>query len=398
MLKLVFIVITFIIHLDVFSQGDRAAGLNVPCTNEIAQGAQGRWIQKENVSREGTREVNANLLKFHRLVTEIYPQPTGVDAAWHLYAGISYFGEKIKLNTNRDGVLRREAVDLAHVTKFYYNCGFFAYTCDYSDKSKMIVQGETSTWLKITANEASTAIGGVADQLWFINDLPVRLKQPVLKSLGDHELQQVLYGGNARYVLIHRKGVLPYIPVTRKQYLDQCLIYFRKLYDEQIAGLEKLPVRSLEEQEKEKQAKLAQYEKQFEKDPKRKKSAVDYYLSGYKTDQQARDEQVEKVKKIKVQELKKYTDELEKTTQQGLLDSPAMIRVMYTSDHIFETDPLLAYMLIVENPAYIRKDLPKHVPQLIEVMWTWNNWAPQEKLAAIIEASNLFDKLQGLVQ
>ena len=45
-------------------------------------------------------------------------------------------------------------------------------------------------------------------------------------------------------------------------------------------------------------------------------------------------------KKIKQQELKKFTDELEKTTREGLLDSPAMIRVTFNSDFIFETDPL----------------------------------------------------------
>ena len=68
---------------------------------------------------------------------------------------------------------------------------------------------------------------------------------------------------------------------------------------------ENLPVRSLEEQEKEKNAKLAKFEKDFGKDPKRLKSAVDYYLSGYKTEQQIRDEQVQNAKKNKAAGVKK---------------------------------------------------------------------------------------------
>ena len=48
-----------------------------------------------------------------------------------------------------------------------------------------------------------------------------------------------------RYVLIHRKGELPYIPVTRKQYLDRALIYVNKFYDKMIKSFDLVPVRSL---------------------------------------------------------------------------------------------------------------------------------------------------------
>ena len=179
--------------------------------------------------------------------------------------------------------------------------------------------------------------------------------------------------------------------------LNNALVYHTKLWDEIIKGTENLPVRSLDEQEKEKNAKLAKFEKDFGKDPKRLKSAVDYYLSGYKTDQQIRDEQVQKAKKNKEQELKKFTDELEKTTRQGLLDSPAMIRVMYNSDLIFDTDPLQASMVVIENRDYIRKDLPKHVPQLFVVNWEWSDWAPQEKIAEIMEKDFPYEKLQAMI-
>ncbi|HJS56172.1 MAG TPA: hypothetical protein VJ765_16590, partial [Chitinophagaceae bacterium] len=119
-------------------------------------------------------------------------------------------------------------------------------------------------------------------------------------------------------------------------------------------------------------AKLAGFEKDFGKDPKRLKSAVDYYLSGYKTDQQIRDERVESAKKLKEQEIKKFRDELEKTTSQGRLDSPAVIRVMYYSDLIFDIDPKTGAMLVTENPDYIRKDLPGYIPQFIVFTWKWN--------------------------
>ena len=125
----------------------------------------------------------------------------------------------------------------------------------------------------------------------------MRLLNPGARTFSGPGLKDAEKGRNYRIVLIHRKGILPYIPVTRKQYLERCISYHTKLWDENIKRTENLPVRSLEEQEKEKNAKLAKFEKDFGKDPKRLKSAVDYYLSGYKTDQQIRDERGSKGKK-----------------------------------------------------------------------------------------------------
>ena len=262
----------------------------------------------------------------------------------------------------------------------------------------MYVAGETGTWVVISANESQPAIGGAPDESWTINGMPVRLLNPGARTYSGTGLRDAEKGRNYRIVLIHRKGILPYIPVTRKQYLERCISYHTKLWNETIKRTENLPVRSLEEQEKEKNAKLAKFEKDFGKDPKRLKSAVDYYMSGYQTDQQIRDEEVQKAKQNKERELKKFTDEREQTTQQGLLDSPAMIRDLYESGIIFDTDPLQANMVVIENRDYIRKDLPKHVPQLFVVRWEWSNWAPQEKVAEIMEKDFPYEKLQAMIR
>lgn len=127
------------------------------------------------------------------------------------------------------------------------------------------------------------------------------------------------------------------------------------------------------------------------------KSAVDYYLSGYKTEQQIREEDVAKAKTNKALQLKKFTDELERTTQQGLLDSPAMIRVMFDADLIFDTGPLNASMVVIENRDYIRKDLPKHVPQLFVVEWTWSDEVSLKKIDQLMEQDFPFQKLQAMI-
>jgi hypothetical protein len=394
------IIIFFLIILQLSSWSQKSITTDVPCTDVMAQNEKGRWVKTKDPSTTASKEINATLADFHKLLMMAYPQPTGVDAAWHTAEGISYFGSKSKNSPYPDGRPRYISVELPHFRMYYYKAGFFAYRCDpYNDKKMNPgYPGETATWVTISGNKSDPAIsGGVADESWMINDIPVRLLNPGTRLFSDDGLKEAAKGRNYRIVLIHRKGILPYIPVTRKQYLERCMIVKARIYDDMINAQEQLPVRTLEEQEKEKNAKLAQYEKDYGKDPKRLKSAVDYYLSGYKTDQQVRDEQVQKIKTFKAQELKKFTDELEKSSEQGLLDAPAMIRVMYDANLIFDTDPLYASMVVIENRDYIRKELPKHVPQLFVVNWEWSNWPPQEKIDEIMEKDFPFEKLQAMI-
>ena len=149
-----------------------------------------------------------------------------------------------------------------------------------------------------------------------------------------------------------------------------------------------------------KKAKLDKFQKQFANDEKKLKANVDFYLSQYKTDQQARDERVAKAIEIRDRELKVFTDELEKTTREGLLNSPAIILAMsYTVPAGFETDLQKGNMLITENPDYIRRDLPGYVPQFMVLQWKWNSdfypaHKPQEKL--FLEEFPI-EKLQAMI-
>ena len=204
---------------------------------------------------------------------------------------------------------------------------------------------------------------------------------------------------NGRSILIHRKETTPYIPVTRKQYLERCISHTTQLYDKMIQSAMQIPVRSAEEQEAEKKAQLAKFEKEFGKNPNQLKSAVDYYLSGYKTDQQLRDEDVANIKKNRETDLKKFTDELKKTTKEGLLNSAAVIRVLYYPEPVFEDDPKQGYMLITENPDYIRKDLPGYTPQFIVFNWKWSPgfWPVHKGYEKVFLQDFPIEKLQAII-
>ena len=164
-----------------------------------------------------------------------------------------------------------------------------------------------------------------------------------------------------------------------------------------IMAIEKRPLRSKEEQEAEKRATLARIAKQSGRDDAKMKAATEYYLANYKTDEQLRDEELIKMRKIKDAELKKFTDELEKTTREGLLDSPAMVLVKYYSDVIFETDPEKGYMLVTENPDYIRKDLPAYIPQLIVFTWKWSDYPPHVEFEKMFQQDFPIEMLQAMI-
>lgn len=395
MKKQIILLLLIIIHLTSWSQ--KSIPTDVPCTDAMAQNAKGRWIKSTDIGSYNSKETGTRLDEIHNLILKTYPQPTGVDAVWHRTAGISYLGAKRKYYNTNDGELTFDYSNLPHFTYYYYNAGFFRYQCEYNKTHSLLpgYPGETGTWLNIIANNS---LGEIGDDSWTINGLPVIMHKPALTKKEGIEFLYPEPGRNVRHVLIHRKGILPYIPVTRKQYLAYCIIYHTKIWNETIQSFAQVPVRSLEEQEKEKKAKLDKFQKDFGNDPKRLKSAVDYYLSGYQTDQQQRDERVKNAKKNKEDELKKFTDELEKTTKEGLLDSPAMVLVKYySSPSVFETSPEKGLMLVTENPGYIRRELPKHVPQFFIVSLTWDDWAPQKKFAEIFQQDFPFEKLQAMI-
>jgi hypothetical protein len=384
-----------VLHFSSWSQPNIAT--DSPCTDAMAMQASGRWIKTSDIGSMNSKETNRLLDEIHNSILRIYPKPVGVDATWHRSAGVSYFGSKHKYYRKDDGTLTFDYSNLPHFIQYTYTAGFFRYRCEYNKTHSLLpgYPGETGTWLNIIANPQLGNMAG--DDTWTIDGLPVIMRRPVFKKEDGIEFLYTDPDGRSGNVLIHRNGVLPYTPVSRKQYLDYCIIYHTRLWDEVIKGAEQVPVRSIEEQEIEKKAKLAKFEKDFGKDPKRLKSAVDYYLSGYKTDQEIRDENVNKAKKKKDEEVKKFTDELEKSEREGLLGSPAMVLVKYYSNPVFETDPAKGLMLVTENPEYIRKELPKHVPQFFIVAWNCNDWLPQKRLGEIMKQDFSFEKLQAMI-
>ena len=401
--QITILILLFLIHLSSWSQNTITT--KTPCTSVMAHNEKGRWIKRADnlFTTTSQAEVFKRLDAMHQMVLEVYPEPVGVDAAWHRTNRNQFFASQVRIDQTPDGVIRRNEVNGIPVATYYYYAGFFSYFCDDSKTNTMRRgwPGEASSQVYVFVNSLDYYAGGSADDGMAIEGRPVRMRASVRKNWKGSEMA---YGDEHSTregsVLIHREGMLPYIPVTRKQYLDHSIEHLEEILDKQIKLMKSTPVRSLEEQEAEKRKKLEKFEKDFGNDPKRLKSAVDYYLSGYQTEQQQRDERVKKQIKNKEDILKHYRDELEKTTKEGLLDSPAIIKVFHSPDAqlpIFYKESEGGQMLVTENPKYLQKDLPKYVPQFMVLHWSAASNPPHSRIGELMVANFPIEKLQAMI-
>jgi hypothetical protein len=163
--------------------------------------------------------------------------------------------------------------------------------------------------------------------------------------------------------------MLPYTTVTRKQYLDLCISYLPKMYDEMIV------------------------------DDENAKKFIDAGLA----DAQTLKEKKENFQKGKKDALKHYSDELAATTAAGLLDAPAVIPLSLCypipDRAIFTTEAEGGRLLVTENPAYFRRDLPKYVPQLFVLTFRRESWTSRENRTPLYALYDNFpiEKLQAMI-
>jgi hypothetical protein len=361
------LIILSLLCISYSSRSQNSIKTATPCNDALLQKTPGRWIKQDDllyatgIFKQQQAEAIKRLDAIHQLFLSTYPEPMGVDAAWHRSTGNGLFGASIKYRAYSGGI----TFDLekgAPIAAYYYTAGFFRYNCNPNNKNEMWqgYPGETGTFIHIYANTLQRFSSTNISDTMTVDGRPVRLKLAVKARINDNEIVYNPEGGNICHMLIHRSGVLPYIPVTRKQYLGYCLSFIQIYFDEQTVLY-----------------------KQSQPDKEQLKI------------------QLEDLEKDRARFLKRYQDELKTTTDDGLLDSPAMVYQIYPmlffNDKVFLAEKEGGRMLITENPEYIKKELPKYMPQLFVVEWTWNDWAPQANIRTIMETKFPFEKLQAMI-
>lgn len=359
-----YIVILFLLNVHLQSYCQKSFTLSSgKCNDSVLMSIKGKYrLQEDNITAEISSllstvqqpEVSRRMDAVHKLIQEAYPQPTGNEGNWWWNAGVYLFAHNYKFTTG------------IPICSYSYTCSFAPYHCWPDQPGQVAYGGVTPTSCKVFVNEWSEFRNHMMmDSSNTINGAPFFMVNPVKERWEGYELYYENTLDNRR-VLLHREGMLPYIPVTRKQYLDYCIKKFNKTFDDMIKSSKELPFST----------------------------------------QKQKDEAVKNLTKQKNDVIKLYEKELEQSRIANLLDSAAIVRLldnMYPDAPIFTTGAEDGSMLVTENPAYIRKDLPKYVPQFIVLYWSWvsdfplRGGAQGEYYSKIMEANFPIQKLQEMI-
>jgi len=344
--------------------------ISTPCNQEFLNNYRGKWLVPEKVNGPNNTYSQAamnRVTQIHEFVKQIYPQPMGSDAFWRGDYSKSDFAHTIKYVTE-DGRTQMEYVKRNQVEGWRYSFMLFDWIC--SENANEMWNGYPDAGdgnsITVEANRLPVLNGEfMDDDGWTIDGRPIKRKMPVIGTWKGYDVMGVNGGyyadqNSVWYILIKRNGMLPYIPVTRKQYLDHAIAYATTFYDKIIATNEQIP------------------------------------------DKAERDETKNRSIKAKNDALRKLQNELEKTTRDGLLDATAVVRtdvLLMNEGPVFLPEKDGGIMLVTDNPNYFRKDLPAYISQLFVLSWNRNpvktKWETDFRKA--IEENFPVEKLQAMI-
>ena len=378
MKKKITIIVSLIISLS--SQGQNTENkikTTSPCNDAMLMEITGKWHQANHLSpgfmgltqaqvQEGIKRLDA----IHKIILEIYPEPVGAIGAGVYKTFQAEFANQIRYEKNSSGSIDEVSVTGRPFPFFYYSCAIYPYFCSGTNEiSNLYGVAGAEGGIEISVN------GGLSNFLVnnsptenesLIDGRPIKMKKTSAKMWKGYELCYPSGAGGPENneqsgswcLLIHRKGMLPYTPVTKKQYLELGLKHFAKFYDGLIKGFDINP------------------------------------------NKEQRDEAKNQMTKQKDEVMKYYRDELDKVTKDGSSDLPAIVQGMFSplvNFPIFTTEEAGGSMLVTENPKYMRKDLPIYVPQFFLLSWSWNKAPALIKLGKAINENFPIDKLQAMI-
>jgi hypothetical protein len=354
--------------------------ISVSCSDEFINNYKGKWlIHDPKLSPSSVNDYHDEVMKrlnaLNGLVRQIYPEPTSADAGWSGEFDKTSFADEVKFVPVKDRDPEETKTKINSVYRYNYSCILFPWMCtsDPNEIMNMYPEGSSGS-IVIRANDLKILNENYVDgNEWTIEGRPIKRKMFTTGKWKGYDMISSVGGiyanaASEHFVLINRDGVLPYIPITRKQYLDRAIQYIARYYDELTKKLlqanEALPAQ-------------------------------------FRSPQTETDAQKARNTKMKSDALKKLQDELEKTTKDGLLGATAIVRIdplLMNEGPVFQSEADGGCMLATENPNYFRKELPKYIPQffVIELM-SGDIQHSNMNFKRIIEENFPVEKLQAMI-
>jgi hypothetical protein len=324
-------------------------------------------------------QANNRLDKMQKLLQAAYPDPKGVEAEW--YRTIS-----------------GSALVKGGPAPYELNALFLIYFCN---ANKIELGDETQTWFYVFANQ----FNWFADyqKYYRIDDQPVYL---LSRKLGEFKGYGV-YGGihskglpgqriGSSAIIITRPGQSPYLPVSRKQFLQAFLNYNESRNSKTLADMQNnMHFKTDEEEEADKKKNLEIIERVTSADKLAR--AKDNFLKNYITDKQRKEGNIDKMKKRYEEDMKPARDLLSKANEQYLAQASILDFDNMLEFKEFATEEKGGRQLVRLNPDYFNSKLPKYVAQFLIVYWRWDDAKPGINFKNQLETHFNFDALKEMI-
>jgi len=353
------------------------------CTKEILAQKPGQWKRSPdfspNISKVILSKAKTVVAPLSKLMFEVYPQPRGCEAKWYESYGSSTW-------------------DIGLAQSYEFIAYFMMYYCKGNGKD-FFVGSETDDWIYMMANYC----GYLNDFLTVNGKKYWTIKRPTEAKDGmlyfDYPNSSSSPDPQGLWVyawMITYPGKLPYIPVTRKEYLLEARQEVAKTQTEVIENVKKYTViRPAAEQEAAKQKELAYLKKSYPDNPRRWQR----YLEDYQTDEQRLQASINHMTG-QYQATLKLMDDLLKNLSAEELQKPAVISVIATAFKGFEDDfkEKNANMLIRWNPDYFDNKLSKASPQFFTVFLRENRRdLPAVEITRLFKQKFRFEVLSSML-
>jgi len=306
----IWFVVALLLHMHAASAQDG------PCSQDDLMNKKGGWKQKtdffqppDNYTPAMKPEIMKRLNAMHELVRQAYSQPMGAEAFW--------YREIMGYPLNKKAPV---PYSLSHYLLEYY-CSDREHRWKLDEEYMSDVMVHVNSFAGFLHFDTSMKVGH-----YYVAQMAVR----VGKLKGTDLFQLSLVRGNERYIIIARDGQLPYIPLTRKQYLDALREKFERARDDQVKGVQEHSLEDENARKKHLEYVQHMYDRQFNQ-------IGDYFATHSEDD----------------------------------LNQVACTR--NSDDCFFTPEEKGGRMEVIFNGKYFNKELPLWVPQFILVYWTWND-------------------------
>ncbi len=326
-----------------FAWSQKFIKTSTPSDKALLLKTPGEWLKPgliyyTTVTKLQLQEIEKRLNTIHQWALNVYPSPMAFDAVSSYFTSDENFASQIKIQNAQVG-FRNSYINGIPTILYSYQVKFCDYIC--APTPNEIARGrgcEMGPNINVVINrlEGFSWEFRVDDDyvdVMRIDGRPIRMMPILIEKWKGYDAYTPQSGSGIKMVLLHREGILPYIPVTRRQYLERSIEYFQRFFANTLKAAENPEGLNL------------------------------------LMDKKERDEQIKKQQKFRDDILKYYQDELDATTKAGLLETPAIVSdgigSMSVSSPVFTTQEKGGRLLVTENPAYIKKELPKYIPQII---------------------------------